>query len=258
MTRYPKSGRGRKWTVAELKAIRPDWKGDTLADGEGLSGTVRNSDGDTVTIHWRYAFKRDGRVAWHYCGTWPIVSLEAVRLARDAARDALRRGADPNEKRQADRIEERERVGGWHTFAIAVATAIEIAAPHGINGSPTLWAYRASGASIGAVLAYRRASFAWAGKGRQKCLAAATPRIAFAVLAYGLLVLASLWIISPYNAGRYAFVRVLRELLLSDMLVLNFIQFLGSGAAAYFLAYALVVLSPSVANPRKPLYGDHQ
>lgn len=110
MTRYPKSGRGRKWTVAELKAIRPDWKGDTLADGEGLSGTVRNSDGDTVTIHWRYAFKRDGRVAWHYCGTWPIVSLEAVRLARDAARDALRRGADPNEKRQADRIEERERV----------------------------------------------------------------------------------------------------------------------------------------------------
>ena len=110
MTRYPKAGRGRKWTVAELKAIRPDWKGDTLADGEGLSGTVRNSDGDNVTVHWRYAFKRDGRVAWHYCGTWPIVSLEAVRLARDAARDALRRGADPNEKRQADRIEERERV----------------------------------------------------------------------------------------------------------------------------------------------------
>ncbi len=110
MTRYPKSGRGRKWTVAELKAIRPDWKGDTLADGEGLSGAVRNNDGDTVTIHWRYAFKRAGRVAWHYCGTWPVVSLEAVRLARDAARDALRRGADPNEKRQADRIEERERV----------------------------------------------------------------------------------------------------------------------------------------------------
>ena len=110
MTRYPKSGRGRKWTVAELKAIGPAWKADTLADGEGLSGTVRSSDGGAVTVHWRYAFKRNGRVAWHYCGTWPIVSLEAIRLARDTARDSLRRGADPNEKRQADRIEEREKV----------------------------------------------------------------------------------------------------------------------------------------------------
>lgn len=110
MTRYPKSGRGRKWTVAELKAISAEWQGDALADGDGLSGTVRCGSGNTVTVHWRYAFKRVGRVAWHYCGTWPMVSLEAVRLARDAARDALRRGADPNEKRLADRIEERERI----------------------------------------------------------------------------------------------------------------------------------------------------
>lgn len=52
----------------------------------------------------------EGRVAWHYCGTWPLSSLETIRTARDAAREALKRGADPNEKRQADRIEERERV----------------------------------------------------------------------------------------------------------------------------------------------------
>lgn len=149
-------------------------------------------------------------------------------------------------------------VGGWHTLAIAVVTVVEIAVPHWVNGSATLWFCRASGASIGAVLAYRRASFAWAGKGRQKCLAAATPRLAAAVLAYGLLVMASLWIVSPYNAERYALVRMLRELLISDMLVLNSIQFLGSGAAAYFLAYALVVSSPSVANPCTPLYRDDQ
>jgi integrase len=110
MTRYPKSGRGRKWTVAELKAVGAAWRGDSLADGDGLSGTVRVSDAGAVTLHWRYAFKRAGRVAWHYCGTWPLVSLETVRAARDAARDALKRGADPNEKRQADRIDERERV----------------------------------------------------------------------------------------------------------------------------------------------------
>ena len=87
MTRYPKSGRGRKWTVAELKAVGAAWRGDSLADGDGLSGTVRVSDAGAVTLHWRYAFKRAGRVAWHYCGTWPLVSLETVRAARDAAPD---------------------------------------------------------------------------------------------------------------------------------------------------------------------------
>ena len=96
--------------MAELKAIGPAWRGDSLADGDGLSGAVRASDGAAITVHWRYAFKRDGRVAWHYCGTWPLISLEAIRNARDAARDTLKRGADPNEKRQADRIEQRERV----------------------------------------------------------------------------------------------------------------------------------------------------
>ena len=36
MTRYPKSGKGSKWTIKELVAIKPEWKGDTLSDGEGL------------------------------------------------------------------------------------------------------------------------------------------------------------------------------------------------------------------------------
>ena len=45
MTRYPKSGRGRRWTVVELKAVSRDWRGDSLADGDGLVGTVRVGDG---------------------------------------------------------------------------------------------------------------------------------------------------------------------------------------------------------------------
>ena len=110
MTRYPKSGRGRRWTVAELKAISEHWRGDTLADGDGLSGTVRVGNDSAITVHWRYAFKRDGKVAWHYCGTWPVSTLEAIRAGRDAAREALKRRVDPNEKRQADRVEARERI----------------------------------------------------------------------------------------------------------------------------------------------------
>jgi integrase len=111
MTRYPKSGRGRKWTVAELKAIPADWRGDALRDGDGLVGVVRFIDGDNAPrVHFRYEYKREGKKAWHYCGTWSTTSLDAIRRARDEAQDTLKRGLDPNAKREADRIEAREQV----------------------------------------------------------------------------------------------------------------------------------------------------
>lgn len=111
MTRYPKSGRGRKWTVAELKAIPADWRGDALRDGDGLVGAVRFIAGDIAPrVHFRYEYKREGKKAWHYCGTWPMSSLDAIRRARDDARETLKRGLDPNAKREADRIEAREQV----------------------------------------------------------------------------------------------------------------------------------------------------
>lgn len=69
MTRFPKSGRGRKWTVTELKAVPPEWQGDSLSDGDGLVGVVRVSGTEAPRIHFRYGFKRDGKRAWHYCGT---------------------------------------------------------------------------------------------------------------------------------------------------------------------------------------------
>jgi integrase len=97
--------------VAELKAIPAEWRGDTLRDGDGLVGVVRFNDGDTASrVHFRYQFKRDGKNAWHYCGTWPSTSLDAIRRTRDEARATLRRRVDPNAKRDADRIEEREHI----------------------------------------------------------------------------------------------------------------------------------------------------
>jgi integrase len=110
MTRFPKSGRGRKWTVAELKALPRDWKGDALADGDGLLGVVRVSTDEALRVHFRYGYKREGKRAWHYCGTWPSASLDAIRRMRDHARDTLKRGLDPNAKREADRIEAREQI----------------------------------------------------------------------------------------------------------------------------------------------------
>lgn len=110
MTHYPKSGKGHKWTVAELKAVASAWAGDTLLDGDGLIGTVRWAGTGPATIHFRYAFKRVGKKAWHYCGTWPSSSLDAIRTVRDQARRRLKEGLDPNASRVAERIEERDRV----------------------------------------------------------------------------------------------------------------------------------------------------
>lgn len=104
MTRYPRSGKGKKWTFAELKAIPVTWKGDSLSEPL-LSGEVRVSKDGAVSVRFKYAFKWDGKVNWHDCKTWPGTSLEEVRANRDAARSALKLGVNPNDQRRAAEIE---------------------------------------------------------------------------------------------------------------------------------------------------------
>jgi len=103
MTRYPKSGKGSKWTIKELAAIKPEWKGDTLSDGEGLSGEVRFSG--SVSIHFRYAFKWADKVAWHYCGSYPANDMTAIRDERNKSRDLVKAGIDPRANKKVVKIE---------------------------------------------------------------------------------------------------------------------------------------------------------
>ena len=110
MTRYPKSGKGRKWTIVELKAIGSAWRGDALNDGDGLVGAVRVAGTDAVSMHFRYGFRWQGRRTWHYCGTWPNSSLESIRAARDQAQTDLKIGVNPSDRRVASRIEEQRKV----------------------------------------------------------------------------------------------------------------------------------------------------
>jgi integrase len=103
MTRYPKSGKGSKWTIKELNAVKPEWKGDTLSDGEGLSGEVRFSG--SVSIHFRYAFKWADKVAWHYCGAYPANDMTTIREERDKARILVKAGIDPRANKKVVKIE---------------------------------------------------------------------------------------------------------------------------------------------------------
>jgi hypothetical protein len=68
-TRYPKQGKGSRWTELGLKAIPSSWKGDYVADGEGLTGEVRVSSEGQVSINFKYGYKWRGAGAKHYCGT---------------------------------------------------------------------------------------------------------------------------------------------------------------------------------------------
>ena len=110
MTRYPRQGKGRRWTVKELEAVPADWKGDTLSDGDGLVGEVRVSSEGAVSLTFRYGFKWEGKKAWHYCGTWPASSLEAIRAERDRARTLVKDGVKPTDAKRAAKIEAQAKV----------------------------------------------------------------------------------------------------------------------------------------------------
>lgn len=102
--RYPHGGKRRRWTTLEMKAITAAWKGDTLGDGDGLTGSVRVASDGHVSVPFRYAFRLKDKVAWYYCGSWPTASLEDIRKARDWARGVLKGGVDPRDEKKAVRI----------------------------------------------------------------------------------------------------------------------------------------------------------
>ncbi|NLY14787.1 MAG: tyrosine-type recombinase/integrase [Gammaproteobacteria bacterium] len=109
-SRYPKKGKGSQWTTRELESIKKEWAGDTVNDGGGLSGEVRYSDTNGVTIRFRYAFKWEGKIRWHYCGLYPVDAISNIRKERDRARALLADGVNPTQARQAERIEQQEAI----------------------------------------------------------------------------------------------------------------------------------------------------
>ena len=110
MTRYPKSGKGKKWTLLELKAIPNQWAGDTINDSNGLVGDIRVAANQDLTIRFKFAFRWVDKLVWYQCGTWPQVNLEDVRADRDQARQLVRSGINPNDHKKAERIESQARV----------------------------------------------------------------------------------------------------------------------------------------------------
>lgn len=105
MTRYPKAGKGRPWTVRELSSTPAAWAGDTISDGGGLSGEVRVGQDSKVSIRFKYAYKWEGKVRWYQCGTWPLLDLAEIRAARDDAKAKVKAGINPAIDKLATKVE---------------------------------------------------------------------------------------------------------------------------------------------------------
>ena len=104
MTHYPKAGKGKKWTIKELNSIPVEWKGHSISDGEGLSGEVRVSKNNDISIRFKYAFKWQQKVAWFACGTYPDTDMLTIRQIRDEAKNTVSKGIDPRLKKKADKV----------------------------------------------------------------------------------------------------------------------------------------------------------
>jgi len=107
MTRYPKAGKGKQWTVRELECAPTDWQKDTLADSGGLFGEVQLTQKGAISIRFRYRFRWEGKARWFHCGAWPAVSLAQIRKERDRARQLVAEGINPSLAKQAAKIEKK-------------------------------------------------------------------------------------------------------------------------------------------------------
>jgi integrase len=105
MTRYPKNVKTKKWTPLELNSIPAAWNGDTLSDGEGLTGTVRVKVDGNVSIRFQYVFRIGKKTALFQCGSYPTKDMTTIRANRDNAKKLVSEGVDPRAQKIAGKIE---------------------------------------------------------------------------------------------------------------------------------------------------------
>lgn len=89
-------------SILQLKKLKPENKGDRLADGGGLTGRVFAGDPVSVGFTYQYRSPETGKLREISCGSWPTDDLSAIRKLRDDYRLQVRKGADPIAQRQRE------------------------------------------------------------------------------------------------------------------------------------------------------------
>ena len=107
-----------KLTAVKVNQVKPGEKAQKLADGNGMYLLVDSKGGKYWRLDYRFAEKRKTLAL----GTFPEVTLEEARKARDSARKQLANGIDPSAARKVDKLTAAHRANntfeavarGWH------------------------------------------------------------------------------------------------------------------------------------------------
>lgn len=89
-----------KLTTVKINQAKPGEKAQKLADGGGMYLLLDTKGGKYWRLDYRFAEKRKTLAL----GTFPEVSLEEARRARDAARKQIAGGIDPSAARKVDKL----------------------------------------------------------------------------------------------------------------------------------------------------------
>ncbi len=88
-----------KLKAVQVRNSKPKDRPYKLADGHGMHLHVAKSGLKT----WRYRYKISGKETTYTLGEYPLMGLEQARLARMEAREMVRAGISPAQKRREER-----------------------------------------------------------------------------------------------------------------------------------------------------------
>lgn len=95
-----------KITQKLLESIHVDQNGQTIREEGNLFGRVRVKAKGTISVHFYYRYRFNGKSSDYSCGTWPADSLARIRSNRDAARTLVAQGIDPNAHKKVTKQDE--------------------------------------------------------------------------------------------------------------------------------------------------------
>lgn len=96
-----------KITNKELEALKPTDAGKKLREDGGLVGVVRLKADGTVSVQWKWRYRFAGKVKETALGTWPKMSMPAIREERKRLAALLDQGRDPADETKAAKLKAR-------------------------------------------------------------------------------------------------------------------------------------------------------
>lgn len=128
--------------IKTLEALKPSDAGRKLPDGGSMFGIVRatKDSASLVSVDFQWRYKTGGKLRQVRVGTWPKMSLKALRDKRDNLAAEKRNGSDPIERKATDKLKrEADQAEAIHIQLDRLAHNAERQARLTVKGLFTTW-----------------------------------------------------------------------------------------------------------------------